>query len=387
MRIVVVGAGIAGLGFAWWARRSGFDVTLVDSARRFEARGHYVALKAAGVEVVREMGLEEACRRRQASFDSTHIMRADGRPLRTLATDESDANLGGYILFRRSELHEALYDAVTTDTPVRFGTKLTSVEHEGDEVIAGLSDGSSIRADLIVGADGIHSDVRRLTFGEGFTHRLGGHYVGMTLDYKHGLATDADDAYFGVGQMAALMPTDATRVSAILYIGDAFGQVPSGDELIPFLRSVYADFAQPVRDVLDRLTPESYLFSDDIAQVRMPHIVSNRVALIGDAAHSPTFMSGMGSALALQDARCLAGSLANKDVTVALASYEGTMQPIAREYATSARQLAPFVLHRSRFRAALRNTVTRFTPSGMLDQGIRNFYHAEEPADLVPGDR
>src|SRR4051812_29472607 len=96
-KILISGGGIAGLALAFWLERFGFDPVIIDRAPRFDARGHYISLKGSGVEVIRQMGLEPACRAREARFGRAVMLTSRGSVLRRGARAEMDANLGGYI--------------------------------------------------------------------------------------------------------------------------------------------------------------------------------------------------------------------------------------------------------------------------------------------------
>jgi 2-polyprenyl-6-methoxyphenol hydroxylase-like FAD-dependent oxidoreductase len=127
------------------------------------------------------------------------------------------------------------------------------------------------------------------------------------------------------------------------------------------------------------------VFSDAIAQVEMPRIVDGRCALIGDAAHCPTFLSGMGSSLALQDAHILAGCLArhSDDLVTSLAQYEEVMSPIARRYKDSAVSAHRALLGSNPVKAHLRDLVLRVIPDRLFERGVRRFFDAERAlADL-----
>jgi 2-polyprenyl-6-methoxyphenol hydroxylase-like FAD-dependent oxidoreductase len=225
LKVIVSGAGIAGLALSHWLDRIGATTIIVERAPRFQALGHYISLKGNGVEMVRRMGMLDACEASAAPIEEVYFYTASRRLLRSERTAALAKALGGYILFRRVDLQAALYELVRERTDIRFGTQIAEVRPAVGGVEVRLSDGRVEWGDLLVGADGIHSHVRSLVFGEGFERSLGGHY-------------------------------------------------------------------------------------NAIAQVEMPRITQDRCALIGDAAHCPTFLSGMGSSLALQDAHVLAGCLA-----------------------------------------------------------------------------
>jgi 2-polyprenyl-6-methoxyphenol hydroxylase-like FAD-dependent oxidoreductase len=128
------------------------------------------------------------------------------------------------------------------------------------------------------------------------------------------------------------------------------------------------------------------VFCDAIAQVELPRITDGRCVLIGDAAHCPTFLSGMGSSLALQDAHVLAGCLARRagDVAAALRLYEQVMTPIARRYKASAISAHRALLGTSPLKALLRDVMIRFMPERLLARGVRRFFDAERPLADVP---
>jgi len=189
--------------------------------------------------------------------------------------------------------------------------------------------------------------------------------------------------------MVNLLPVAPDSVSALVYVGANAGPPPRHDPraMRDYLLATCVGFPEEVRRVLGDIGPDEFVFSDAITQVELPHITQGRCALIGDAAHCPTFFSGMGSSLALQDAHILAGCLARNpgDIASALAHYEEVMTPIARRYRNSAISAHGVFLTSSRLKARLRNLVLRLLPERLFERGIRRFYDAERPlADLPP---
>jgi len=122
LKVIVSGAGIGGLALAYWLDRIGASTIIVERAPRFQALGHYIALKANGVEMVRRMGIFEACQARAAPVEETRMYTMKGRRLRFEHTAAVNKALGGYILFRRAALQTALYDLARERAEFRFGT-------------------------------------------------------------------------------------------------------------------------------------------------------------------------------------------------------------------------------------------------------------------------
>jgi 2-polyprenyl-6-methoxyphenol hydroxylase-like FAD-dependent oxidoreductase len=387
MKVIVSGAGIAGLSLAYWLDRLGASTLVVERAPRFQALGHYISLKGNGVEMVRRMGIYEACEARSAPIEETRFYTMQGRLLRSERTAALNKMLGGYILFRRADLQAALYELARGGAEMRFGTQIAEARRTEDGVEVVLSDGSMERGDLLVGADGIHSNVRGLVFGDGFERPLGGFYIAVTQTLRHGLAL-ATHSYVGVGRMVNLFAVTDDSVSTVVYVNEGAGEPPKHDALAmrDYLLEVSAGFPDHVRDIVGRIGAEDFVFADVIAQVEMPRITAGRCVLVGDAAHCPTFLSGMGSSLALQDAHILAGCLARSpsDAEAACRQYEEVMTPIARRYHNGARSMRGIILSQSRVEASLRNLALQVVPERLLERGVRRFYDAERPLADVP---
>src|SRR3954466_2349359 len=153
LKVIVSGAGIAGLALAHWLSRIGATTILVERAPRFQPLGHYISLKGNGVEMVRRMGILDACQARAAAIDEVYFYTAARRLLRTERTAALARVLGGYILFRRADLQSALYELVREHTDIRFGTQIAEVRPVASGVEVHLSDGRTEWGDLLVGAD------------------------------------------------------------------------------------------------------------------------------------------------------------------------------------------------------------------------------------------
>lgn len=380
MRILISGGGIAGLASAFWLGRRGVDLLIIEKAARFEPLGHFIALKAKGVEVIREMGLLDVCRKREASIRRIRYLTSSGKLLREADPADYEKTLGGYIFFRRADLHLALYEALEGKVEIRYGTEVENVLGSGEGVTVSLSGGRVESADLLLGADGVHSRTRRLVFGEGYERPIGGRYIALTVDGTHRLEPGCLSVFLGWGQQVALGAVSPRSVSGIVYHGDG-GLEPRGktnSEIKSFLIEAYAKFPRDVCDFFEAIDEGSFIFTDTINMVRMPSLVSGRVALIGDAGYCPTFMSGMGSALALQGARTFADSLGRSpdDVSDALAEYERSIVPIARGFQQNALKAKPVILGRNALPNLLRNAVVRFVPGSFLRKRARRFYQA-----------
>jgi 2-polyprenyl-6-methoxyphenol hydroxylase-like FAD-dependent oxidoreductase len=312
------------------------------------------------------------------------MLTATGKLLRMGSRAEFDQNLGGYILFLRADLQAVLFEAVQAKLEIRYGTEIVDGHDQGAQVEVELSTGKKETFDFVFGADGIHSRTRHLVFGEGHVQPLGGHYIALAVDFKHGLPANNVRSYFGRGQSVHLFLTSPNRVSAVVYHGDGGMKIAGKDSgsVKAFLLDAYSGCAPEVCALFDALDEQAFVFVDVIGQVRMPSIVKGRIALLGDAAHCPTFMSGMGSSLALQGARALASHLEQRpdDPARALLSYQAAIAPIAKRYQANALGMRSVLLNRQPWVEWGRNVALRLTPDWLMDRQTRQFYHAENLA-------
>jgi len=385
-RALIVGGGIAGLALGYWLEKIGIEPIIIERAPHFEALGHYIALKGNGVNVIRNMNLEAACREREVRFEQALFMTASGKPLRKGSRSDFNSNLDGYILFQRADLQAILFEAAREKVEIRYDTTIVKLFDEGQQVNVELSNGETDAFDFVVGADGIRSRTRQLVFGEGFTHPLGGLYVAMTVRTNHGLTNNVG-AYLGTGQSAYLFPISADYISAVVYHGDG-GLTPTNNDSLAiksFLLAAYNSFAEEVLRVFNAIDEQSYIFADTIEQVRLPEIVKGRVVLIGDAAHCRTFMSGMGSSLALQGAQILASAIQQSvdDPVKGLLKYQEIITPIANNYQASALEMRPLLLERKEWMANVRDLIIRITPEWLLERKTRQFYQTENSFKMI----
>ncbi|MFT3767886.1 MAG: FAD-dependent monooxygenase [Minicystis sp.] len=383
MRVLISGGGIAGMAAAWWFERAGAEVTIVEKARSFQPLGHYITLKSHGVHTVEAMGLLDACREREAAFRDLRAYTPGGRLLRGVDPSMLARKIEGVVLFRRADLHAALHDAVAGRADVRFGAEVSAVREAGDHVEVDV-EGKTEVVDLLLGADGIHSRARALVFGSGGLERMGGRYIAVTVDYQHGLSPGTISTYMGRGQFVVLVPRTEDNVSAIVYHADG-GALPSGRDarsVRDFLLRAYGSFVPEVWRTFEAMDERSFVFMDEIAMVTLPSITRGRIALLGDAAHCPTFMSGMGASLALQGAHALSRALSEhgSDVVAGVAAYERSITGVARGYQHSARSMRRILLDRSPVLATARDALVRFTPDWMVGLSARRFYHADPRA-------
>jgi 2-polyprenyl-6-methoxyphenol hydroxylase-like FAD-dependent oxidoreductase len=181
--VLISGAGIAGPALAHWLAERGYRVVVVETAPVVRPGGQTVDLRGAGRAVIERMGLLDQVRARRLDQRGIAWVKADGRCRATMPVEAFDGNgIVSKLEILRGDLADVLYQDTAHRADYRFDTRITHLEQSGDGVEATLSDGTTIHVDLVVGADGPHSAVRRMVFGpeQGFVKPLGGYHAWFT---------------------------------------------------------------------------------------------------------------------------------------------------------------------------------------------------------------
>lgn len=338
--VLISGAGIAGPGLALWLTRNGFRVVIVESAPDIRPGGQTVDLRGAGADVVERMGLLAEMERRALFQRGIAWVRADGTRRAEMPVTAFDGNGPvSKLEILRGDLVEVLYQATRDACDYRFGTRITALAEDAGGVDVTFSDGSGMRADLVVGADGPHSAVRRLAFGpeEDYVSPLGGYNAWFSAPDTAGL-----DGWYLLyqaagGLNASMRPShDPAVVKASL----SFRSEPLDydrrdlDAQRRILRDRFAGAGWQCDALLDAADRADDFYFDSFAQVKMPSWSSGRMTLVGDAGYCASPLSGMGTSLALVGGYLLAGelgpageALSAQRLNLALGRYGKLMRP------------------------------------------------------------
>ncbi|MFF7494534.1 FAD-dependent monooxygenase [Streptomyces rubiginosohelvolus] len=328
--VLVSGASVAGPALAFWLNRYGFAVTVVEKAGALRDGGYPIDVRGTALDVVRRMGILPRLRDAHIDLRRLTFLDEEGAKVASIAPHAVTGGVAGADLeVRRGALADALYSAVRDDVEFLFDDSIHTLGQHRHGVDVTFRRGGSRTFDLVVGADGLHSHTRGLVFGpeERFHRYLGYCFAGFTLPNTFGLVRettmwnapgraavlyavgDGDDAVHGFLTFARPQPPL-----------DAFRDPEAQRGLV---EGVFADAGWEVPGMLAAMRTADDLFFDVVSQIRMPRWADGRVALVGDAAYAPSFLTGQGSSLALVGAYMLAGSLAaERDHTAAFAAYE-----------------------------------------------------------------
>jgi 2-polyprenyl-6-methoxyphenol hydroxylase-like FAD-dependent oxidoreductase len=316
-RVLVSGASIAGPTLAYWLHHHGFEVTVVEKAGAVRGGGYPIDIRGTALGVVEQMGLLAAVRAAHVDSRQITFLGADGAPVAVVEPEAFVGGVGGRdVELPRGTLTELLYGAVRDDVEFLFENSIARLDDDGDGVDVTFADGGHRRFDLVVGADGLHSQTRALVFGpeERFHRYLGYCFAGWTMPNRFGLSHEG--VLWSVpGRGAVIYAVGGSdQVHGFLSFTrdappfDAFRDPRAQRDLVS---ATFADDdVWEVPRLVAAMREADDVFFDVVSQIRMPRWSSGRVGLVGDAAHAPSFLSGQGSSLALVGAYVLAGELA-----------------------------------------------------------------------------
>ena len=336
LSIAIVGAGIGGLAAAATLRRAGHDVALFEQAQAFARIGAGIQQSPNAVKVLRGLGLETRLRDRAFRPNSSLNRKHDSGEItweRMLGT-EVEAKFGApYFYMHRGDLHEALA-GIVPDEIVHREKKLIAIQQHVDDIRLEFADGTEALADLAIGADGVHSIVRKTLWGTEaprFTGRVA-YRTTFPAALMNGATIDGSAKWWGPDRHIVMYYVTPQRdeIYFVTSTPEPEFQVESwsakGD--LEVLRQAYKKFHPQVRAVLEAC-PDVHkwaLFERD----PMPQWRKGKITLLGDACHPMTPYMAQGAATAIEDAaviaRCLDG-VRRDGVEAALQRYEAPRQP------------------------------------------------------------
>jgi 2-polyprenyl-6-methoxyphenol hydroxylase-like FAD-dependent oxidoreductase len=366
MRIIINGAGIAGPTLAYWLQRADHEVLLVEAAPQLRGGGYVVDFWGVGYDVAEKMGLlprlrELGYQAREARFVDRH-----GRKCGGFSVDVFSRLLNGrFTSLRRSDLAATIHAALAGTVETIFGDSIASIEEAAGCTRVTFDHAPPREADLVVGADGLHSRVRRLALGPetGVEVALGYYVAAFEVDGYRPRDELVIVIHNAPGRYISKFSLRDDKTLFLFVFRDEYLTTESRSteqERKSVLANVFADVGWECPRILAAMTSVRDLYFDRVSQIRMDQWTTGRTALVGDAAACVSLMAGEGAGLAMAEAYVLAGELRNcrGDHSAAFARYQERMMPFLRLKQASAAKFASSFAPKTSFGITVRNLAT-----------------------------
>lgn len=364
MEIAINGAGIAGTALAYWLSRMGHGVLLVEQAPELRSGGYILNLWGVGYDAVEKMGLLPTLLKLQYESDELRMVDSDGRTRGGYSSRAlHDLAQGRIATLARTDIATAIHGLLDDRVEMIFGDSIVTIEDDGVRPRIGLEHAPNREVDLVIGADGLHSKVRQITFGaeEQFEYPMGCHVASFEVAGYRPREEDLYIAYTVPGRYIARFPVrdDKTLFFMLLrneYLTGSFPAKESARKAA--LKSAFSGMGWECSAILSALESADDVYFDRVSQIRMEAWTKGRVALVGDSAACPSLLAGEGAGFALAEAYVLAGEIHRHgaDLDSALQQYE--------------KRIKPYTMRKQRYSA---NLVPSFVPKTAIGVRARDF--------------
>lgn len=361
--VLISGAGIAGPALAFWLKAAGYEPTIVELAPALRRGGYVIDFWGLGYDLAERMGLIAEINRIGYHVREVRIVNDAGHRVAGFGTVVFSELTGGrFVTLPRSTLSRLLFGKVRDSVETIFGDEIVALEQETDCVRVALQRAGERRFDLVIGADGLHSPVRKLAFGpqSGFEKRLG--YAVAAFEAS-GYRPRDEDVYLMYGEPGRMLGRftmhDNRTLFLFIFAASAFPDMLEAQKAL--LRDLYGRGGWECRKVLCELDATDELYFDSVSQIKMQNWSRGRVALVGDAAFCVSLLAGQGSALAMIAAYILAGELSASQgrYQQAFASYEARLRSYIDAKQRGAERFAGAFAPRTRAGLNFRNLVIK----------------------------
>ncbi|MEU6999654.1 FAD-dependent monooxygenase [Nonomuraea sp. NPDC046570] len=378
MNILISGASVAGPALAYWLNRYGYATTIVERAPALRDGGYAVDFRGdAHLTVLRRMGLLEEIQRARTNMGATSYVNEAGKKLSSMPADL----FAGDVEILRGDLAAILYRATKSRTEYLFDDSIAALAEDDQGIRVTFERAAPRRFDLVLGADGLHSNVRALTFGpeSEYVTGLGLHCAIFTTDNHLGL-DHSGRIYSTPGKIVSVYSARGnSEAKAMFYFPSPAVSYDRHDTegQRKILAEAYAGIGWETPRLLERMWEASDFYFDSVGQVRMDRWSRGRVALVGDAAYCASPLSGMGTGLAVVGAYVLAGELkaAGGDHRIAFPRYEERMWEYARGCQKSGEGVSKWMVPENRFMSWFVNQQYKLMPympgKGMIARSVR----------------
>lgn len=363
--VLISGAGIAGTTLAYWLKKFGFAPTIVEQAPKLREGGYAIDFWGAGFDVAEKMGIVPDLQQADVGISEVSFVDANNKRKGGMNYIQLKEMMKGRALtLLRSDLAKVIYHHLEKDIEVIFNDDITNLEQSENAVIVTFRNGTSRHFDLVVGADGLHSNVRSLVFGKELQFENYYGYYTASFTVETGVSAGTSFLTYNVpGKQAAVYSLNEQK-AATFFIFSSPEKLSYDyhdiEKQKAILSNQFKDAGWKCAELLSKMDAAPDFYFDVVSQIRMKNWSKGRISLVGDACDCPSLLSGQGSTLAMVGAYILAGELneANGNYNSAFDRYENIFKPFIERKQKIARRFAKSLVPESRFGIWQRNFFT-----------------------------
>lgn len=366
MKIAISGAGVAGPSLAHWLLRTGHEPTLIEEAPGFRTGGYVIDFWGIGYDIAERMGILPEVLARGYSVQEVRLVNENGAKAAGFSADVfRRMTHDRFTSLPRGDLAEVIFNSVKDRAEILFGETVTAIQDAGDGVSITLQSGGVRDFDLLVGADGLHSNVRRLVWGDQaqFERPVGFHVAAFECrNYPH-RDTDVYVSFARPGLSISRFSMRDDRTLVLFIFDNVHMKEPLPHDLgtkKAILHDIFGGAGWEARELLGAMDDTAEVYFDRVSQSVVPEWSKGHTVLIGDAAACPSLLAGEGTGLAMIEAYVLAGELRQSggDIPTALAAHEERLRPFLEQKQKAALAMASSFAPKTAFGIWLRNMAT-----------------------------
>jgi 2-polyprenyl-6-methoxyphenol hydroxylase-like FAD-dependent oxidoreductase len=329
---LVSGASFAGLSTAYWMKKAGYKVTVVEIAKGLKKGGSPVNIEENTVNIVRRMGLLDQIKSNSIKMELMEFKNSDDVTEKSMPLSRAKEEYE----IERDVLLNIMFEAVKDDVEFIFGDSIAVLKEDNNGIDVTFKGGQNRSFDLVFGCDGVHSALRKYCFGEDaeFSHFLQV-YFSITIVNKLLIRENVLQLYNEPGKSVMLNAYNHKTDIVFCYFSAA--EIPydyrDEEQQRKMIQEQFSAVGWRTSELLKEVKRSTTFYFDKLCQIKMPSWTKGRVALVGDAGYCASPAAGKGGSLAIDGAAALADAFQKCDgnFELAFAEYNRSFRPFIEQ--------------------------------------------------------